>query len=143
MEEIKKELKLFFDNKDKFSKFYDIRTLKTKECELSFEHYSVRENIERFLRPFSLSSNYKKKGINLIEPKIKSDILTIYVNGICATVEMAIYQSKWIERILDTPITLAYNYTDGFILDIYECMQDRTYKDEGVTVASQNLTVYL
>jgi hypothetical protein len=143
MDKIKKELQLFFDNKDKFAKFYDVRTLKTKECELSFEHYSVKENIERFLRPFSLSSNYKKKGVNFIEPDIKSDTLTIYVNGICSTVEMAIYQTTWLEKLLKTPITLAYNYTDGFILDIYECMQDRTYKDEGVTVASKNLKDYL
>lgn len=143
MEEIKKELKLFFDNKDKFSKFYDIRTLKTKECELSFEHYSLKENIIRFLKPFSLSANFKKDGINLIEPKNKTDHLIVYVNGICSTVEMATYQKDWLEKIMDNPITLAYNYTDGFLLDVYECMQDRTYKNAGLTNSAENLFEYL
>jgi hypothetical protein len=143
MKELKKELKLFFENKDKFSKFYDIRTLKTKECELSFEHYSVYENIIRFLKPFSLSGNFDKKGINLIEPPKQTDHLIIYVNGICSTVEMSQYQKEWLEKIFDNPVTLAYNYTDGFILDVYECMQDRTYKDNGDTLASKKLYEYI
>ncbi len=143
MEEIKKELKLFFENKDKFSKFYDIRTLKTKECELSFEHYSLKDNIIRFLKPFSLSANFKKEGINLIKPDKETEHLIVFVNGICSTVEMAMYQKEWLEKIMCNPVTLAYNYTDGFILDVYECMQDRTYRNKGLTVSSKNLHEYL
>jgi hypothetical protein len=143
MENIKKELNLFLKNKSKIMKFTDKRTLNTKECEMHTKNYSIKQNIMRFITPFSLSSNYKKEGINIIEPIEKGEDLVIYVNGICSTIDMSIYQKDWFEKILKKPVTLCYNHTDGFILDIYECMQDRTYRDEGMSISVLNLKNYI
>jgi len=143
MKEVSDEVKLIWNNKNKFSKFYDPRTLNLKECELSFKHYSFKSNIYRCLKPFIFSLNYKNKGIDIIETTMKSDTLTIYVNGICSTIEMALYQVSWLERLIGKPITLAYNYTDGFLIDLYECMQDRTRIKNSTTLASKKLAEYL
>ena len=143
MESIKKELRLFLKNKNKIMKFTDKRTLKTKECEMYTKNYSIKQNILRFIKPFSMTGNYKKEGINIIEPENKTDNLVIYVNGICSTIDMSLYQKSWFEKILEKPVTLCYNYTDGFILDIYECMQDRTYREEGMSMSVHNLRDYI
>jgi len=143
MTSLKKEINLFLKNKNKIMKFTDKRTLKTKECEMYTKNYTIKQNILRFVTPFSLSTNYKKEGINVIEPKSKSRDLVIYVNGICSTVDMATYQKKWLEKILNKPVTLCYNYSDGFILDIIECMQDRTYREKTMSQSVHNLRDYI
>ena len=72
MSSLKKEINLFLKNKNKIMKFTDKRTLKTKECEMYTKNYTIKQNILRFITPFSLSNNYKKDGINIIESKSKS-----------------------------------------------------------------------
>lgn len=143
MTSLRKEINLFLKNKSKIMKFTDKRTLNTKECEMYTKNYTIKQNILRFITPFSLSNNYKKDGINVIEPKLKNKDLVIYVNGICSTIDMATYQKKWFEKILNKPVTLCYNYSDGFILDIIECMQDRTYRETTMSQSVHNLRDYI
>lgn len=143
MTNLKKEINLFLKNKHKIMKFKDKRTLKTKECEMYLKNYTIKQNILRFIAPFSLSNNYKKNGVNIIETKSKNKDLVIYVNGICSTIDMAKYQKKWFEKILNKPVTLCYNYSDGFIFDIVECMQDRTYRETTKSKSVYNLRDYI
>ncbi len=134
-EELKKELKIFFENKHYIKNFYDRKTVTSPESELAFQNYSLRANIERIVSPFMIKNNFKANAISFhylfdVNKTTEEDEIIIYVNGICTTYDIAKYQAEWISKITNLPVVLGYNLTDGLIVDIFESMINRTYKKE-------------
>lgn len=134
-EELKKELKIFFENKHYLKNFYDRKTVTTKESELAFQNYSLRANIERIVSPFLIKNNFKTNAISFdylfdANKLTKNDEVILYVNGICTTYDIAKYQAEWISKVTNLPVVLGYNLTDGLVVDLFESMINRTYKRE-------------
>jgi hypothetical protein len=131
-EELKKELMLLIDKRKEFKNFINLNTVFTEDSEYNMSNYSGIENIKRFLTPFRISSNYKNEGIERIGSN-KANVL--FVNGICTSRGLVNYQKKYIEAAIGSEIEVLFNYSDGVFLDIYECMQDRTFNED--TLASR------
>jgi hypothetical protein len=131
-EELKKELKLLIGKRKEFKNFINLNTVFSKDSEFNISNYSSIENIERILTPFKVTANFKNTGIERIGSK-KANIL--FVNGICTSRGIVNYQKKYIESVIGSEIELLFNHSDGVFLDIYECMQDRTFNED--TLASR------
>lgn len=134
-EELKQELKIFFDNKHYIKNFYDRKTVTSPESELAFQNYSLRANIERIVSPFKINTNFKSNAISFHylfdENKTSSEEeVILYVNGICTTFDIAKYQAEWISKMTNHKVILGYNLTDGLVIDLFESMINRTYKKE-------------
>jgi hypothetical protein len=50
----------------------------------------------------------------------------IYVNGIISPISQSLYQNNIIENLFNRPVELLYNPSNGFFVDIYECVVDRS-----------------
>jgi len=123
---LKDEIKLIFKNKYHMIDVLDFNTMFSEHSELSQGNYGKVENIKNFLTPLKISNNFIKKPI-IREGNSEANI--IFVNGICSSLDVAKYQRDTLSILLKNDIELLYNQTDGFILDIIECVQDRLKHD--------------
>lgn len=89
--------------------------------EVNDNHYNSMQNIERFLLPAKLTP--QKDTLERIGDRSAN---AVYINGILSPVSMSMYQNKILENLFNRPIELLYNESNGFILDLYECVIDRS-----------------
>jgi len=61
------------------------------------------------------------------KPRNQGSVRWFFVNGICTTLDIALANREALEAFCGEPVELWYNATDGFVLDIAECIA-RTYK---------------
>ena len=123
---LKDEIKLVFKNKYEFIDVFDFNTMFSEHSELSQGKYTKIQSVKNFLTPLKISNNGLKEPI-IREGNKEANV--IYVNGICSSKEMAQYQRETLSLLLRKDVELLYNQTDGFLLDIAECVQDRLEHD--------------
>lgn len=119
---LKKELQLLFKNKKNITGIVDFDTMLLPHSELSQGNYTKIENLKNFLSIFKVSANIITKPIYCSG---NPNANVVFINGICSSFEMAQYQARTISKMINRDVELAYNKTDGFLLDLVECFQDR------------------
>jgi predicted esterase len=132
-EYLKKELELLYSKKSELKNFINWDTVFDSDSEFNIKHYSGINNLKRILTPFKLTANYRRNGVERIG---NENANIIYVNGICSSIDIAKYQIKFLESKFNQDVELIYNQSDGFLIDVYECMQDRAFQID--SEASQN-----
>lgn len=136
---VKTELSLLFKKKSKIKGIVNYRTMFKSYSELSQGNYTKKESLKSFLSLFKMSNNILKNPISRIGNPNAS---VIFINGICSSLDIAKYQTTVLSELLNRDVELIHNKTDGLLVDLFECTQDRM-KNETSKASLETATIIL